>query len=220
MIESGLDMPWGGNSRVDNIDGEILALAREAGCRQITFGFESGSQRTLDILKKKTTVEQNKQAIRLCNEAGIIPQGTFIVGSPGETLEDVRLTVKFIEESGIESAGICIATPYPGTQLWDWAVENNLMPESYTWSDFDYLNTPINLSPEIPKQELLKIIEKVNVLLAIRQKGKVNVLSAVRGIIKEPAKILTILQTLSRDPSLIKNLAKRIFAQVFSRRDA
>ncbi|MBF0320986.1 MAG: radical SAM protein [Nitrospirae bacterium] len=218
MIEGNVDVLWGGNSRVDNLDRESIALAQRAGCRQITFGFESGSQRVLDLLKKKTTVAQNKLAIELCNEAGIIPQGTFIVGSPGETLEDVRLTMKFIEDSGIESAGVCIATPYPGTQLWDYAIEHNLMPETYTWSDFDYLNTPINLSPEIPKQELLKLIENVNILLAIRQMGRVNVLSAIRGIIKEPSKIFAILQSLVKNPSLVKNLAKRVIKQIFSSR--
>ncbi|MBF0458864.1 MAG: radical SAM protein [Nitrospirae bacterium] len=218
MIENNLDVLWGGNSRVDNIDPEILNLAKKAGCRQITFGFESGSQRVLDILKKRTTVAQNKRAIELCNEVGIIPQGTFIVGSPDETLEDVRLTMKFIEESNIESAGICIATPYPGTQLWDWAQENNLMPETYSWPDFDYLNTPINLSPAIPKQELLRLIGKVNILLAMRQKGRVNVLSALKGIVKEPSKVFTIAASLIKNPYLIKNLAGRFLVQVFSRR--
>ncbi|MBF0487602.1 MAG: radical SAM protein [Nitrospirae bacterium] len=217
MIDNNLNVLWGGNSRVDNIDPEILALAKKAGCRQITFGFESGSQRVLDILKKKTTVLQNKQAIELCNEVGIIPQGTFIVGSPMETLEDVRLTMKFIEESNIESAGICIATPYPGTQLWDWAKENNLMPETYAWRDFDYLNTPINLSPAIPKKELMALIEKVNILLAIRQKGRVNVLSAIKDIVREPSKVFTILESLIRNPRLVINLTKRFIAQVFSR---
>ncbi|MCG6551971.1 MAG: B12-binding domain-containing radical SAM protein [Candidatus Magnetominusculus sp. LBB02] len=217
MIEKDLNLLWGGNSRVDNIDPEILALAARAGCRQITFGFESGSQRTLNILKKKTTVEQNRLAIDMCNEAGIIPQGTFIVGCPDETLEDVRLTMKFIEDSSIESVGICIATPYPGTQLWDWALEHNLLPETYSWSDFDYLSTPINLSPAIPKAELLRLIEKTNILLAIRQKGRVNVLSALRDIVKEPSRLVTIAKSLIRDPALIGNLLRRFIAQALNR---
>lgn len=216
IIDNNIEVLWGGNARVDNIDPEILALAKRAGCRQITFGFESGSQRMLEILKKKTTVAQNKQAIEMCNDAGIIPQGTFIVGSPMETLEDVRLTMKFIEDSNIESAGICIATPYPGTKLWDWAQENNLMPQTYSWSDFDYLNTPINLSPAIPKQELLGLIDKINVLLVMRQKGRVNVLSALKGIAKEPSKLFTIVQSLLNNPHLIRNLAERFVSQIFS----
>jgi len=119
MKRENINIIWGANSRVDNIDLEILQIAKKAGCRQVTFGFESGSQKILDVLNKKTTVEQNKRAIELCNKAGIIPQGTIMIGNPTETIEDVRATQQFLKESDIKSVGICITTPYPGTQLWN-----------------------------------------------------------------------------------------------------
>lgn len=103
---------WGANARVDNVSLDLFKLAKESGCRQITFGFESASQRILDILNKGTTVEQNKRAIELCKSVGIIPQGTFMIGNPTETLEDIQATQQFIEEHDVV-AGICITTPFP-----------------------------------------------------------------------------------------------------------
>ena len=114
-----LSVTWGCNARVNDVDRELLELVKSVGCRQVTFGFESGSQRILDVLKKGTTVEANRRAVELCNAVGLIPQGTIMIGNPTETVADIRSTQRFIRESDIESVGVCIATPYPGTELYE-----------------------------------------------------------------------------------------------------
>jgi radical SAM superfamily enzyme YgiQ (UPF0313 family) len=146
LIKENLGIIWGANARVDNIDDDTLKLAYQAGCRQVTFGWESGSQRILDILNKRTTVEQNYESVRMCNRAGIAASGTLMIGNPSETVEDIRLTQKFMEESDIKGGiGICITTPYPGTKLWDWCIETGRVPEDFRWDEFDFHHVPIKV---------------------------------------------------------------------------
>lgn len=157
IIKENIELIWGANSRVDNINKNILKLAKSAGCKQVTFGFESGSQKILDILNKLTTVEQNVKAVKLCNEVGVLANGTIMIGNPTETEEDLDKTREFILNNNIDGGiGICLTTPFPGTVLWDWCKENNRIPDKFWWSDFDYHTIPIRVS-DIPNERLLEI---------------------------------------------------------------
>ncbi|TRZ95503.1 radical SAM protein [bacterium] len=152
--DRGIKIIWGGNARVNEIDKDTLKAVKEAGCRQITFGFESGSQKILDILKKDTTVRQNKEAVGLCRKFGIIPQGTFMIGNPSETKADIIATQQFIRENNIEGAGVCVTTPYPGTELWDWCQKNKRIPENLSWDDLLFDKVVISCSEEFSCSEL------------------------------------------------------------------
>lgn len=135
MREKKIDLIWSCQARSDSIDLETLKMTKEAGCRQIQFGFESGSQRILDLLKNKTiTIKQNRQAIELCRQVGISAFATFMVGNPTETIEDIQATFQFIKDSHIAKGGILITTPFPGTMLWKWCQEHNLIPERVDYS--------------------------------------------------------------------------------------
>jgi len=112
MIEEKLGILWSCATSAHFLDLKTARMIREAGCRQIASGVESGSQRILDVLNKSVTVEQNKKAIKICKEAGLLVHGSFMLGSPTETVEDVRLTQKFILETDIESYRINTA-PHP-----------------------------------------------------------------------------------------------------------
>lgn len=158
MKERKLDIIWGCAATSNDINLPICQMIKDVGCRELCFGWESGSQRILDILGKKTTVTQNKKAIKICKEAGLLATGSFIVGSPTETIEDVRATIRFIEEnvSDIDMYGVNIATPYPGTKLWQWCNEQGLIPESFDWSDFNMTDVPVSIC-DIPPKELDKL---------------------------------------------------------------
>ncbi|MCG2758057.1 MAG: B12-binding domain-containing radical SAM protein [Desulfobacteraceae bacterium] len=204
MKKEDLCVIWGANARVDNIDLEMLQMAKEAGCRQVTFGFESGSQRVLNILNKRTTVEQNKRAIELCNQVGIIPQGTVMIGNPTETIEDVRATQKFIRETNIKSVGVCITTPYPGTKLWQWCEEHKLIPRSFEWSDLDYHELAIPACDTMSPKQIKRLkIETSNI---VAKKTPLNFSEVVSKIIKNPKETIKTI----KNPSIIWATIKRL----------
>jgi anaerobic magnesium-protoporphyrin IX monomethyl ester cyclase len=109
---------WGCHGRVTSAKPEILERMAEAGCVWIGYGIESGSQKMLDAMNKKATVEQAREAIANTRKAGIYPNTTFIFGYPGESLGTIQETVNFKREMGLE-CGSFFATPYPGTPLYD-----------------------------------------------------------------------------------------------------
>jgi len=167
MIENKINLVWAACSRVNDVNEDILKLAYKAGCRQIMFGFETGSQRMLGILNKGTTVEQNAEAIRLCRQAGIISVGAFMIASPTETVEDVRMTQEFIKKNPIDSASAWITTPFPATQLWDWGIEHNLINPNPDWSKFVFtgINKGILVNDTMTVEEIETVFKETNALL-------------------------------------------------------
>ena len=106
-------------SRVDSFDDEMAVLLKEMGVYRVSFGMESGCQKTLDYLKnKKVRLEQISAAVSTAQKYGFECVGSFIIGSPYESAEDIRETFKFIKGLGLKSVQITIATPFPGTGLW------------------------------------------------------------------------------------------------------
>lgn len=115
-------MMWSCNARVNLVDSSLLKKMRSAGCMLVGYGVESGSQRILDEMNKKTTVEQGRKAIEMTWNAGITPFPYMMFGMPGETEETIRETVDFCKDIGIVE-GFGFATPIPGTALYERAVE-------------------------------------------------------------------------------------------------
>lgn len=193
-ITTKFDLEWCCNSRVDNIDVKTLKMVKEAGCGELSFGFETGSQKILDILNKRTTVEQNRKAVELCKKLDIKISGSFILGNPTETLEDIELTRKFVEESNIDRIGFCIATPFPGTGLWEWCKKKNRVPKNFKWSDFDYINIPINCS-EIPTDKLQKVFDDLSAMVIMERK---SIPELIFRAVKFPDKTIKHLPTIMR----------------------
>ncbi len=115
-----LNVTWDASARVNLVDEGILENMKSAGCILIGYGFESGSQKILDLMNKRATVEQAKKAWALTRKSGITCHTTFMIGYPGETMHTIRETVDFCKELGI-AASFFYTTPYPGTQLYEWA---------------------------------------------------------------------------------------------------
>jgi len=204
LKENKINLPWAGNARVDNVDEEILMAAKGAGCKQVTFGFESGSQRILDILNKKTTVEQNSKAIRLCGELGLLANGTFMIGNPTETVKDIRMTQDFIRKHKIYGCGVLITTPYPKTKLWDWCEKKGKIPKNFKWSDYDYRKIPINVS-DIPPKKLKKLYHETAYISM--PKGPVRMQTLLSEAVKHPIRnIRSIIIRPERVASILKRL--------------
>lgn len=112
----------------------ILRLMKKAGCEQIDYGFESGNQRVLALIKGKgITMEDNQRAIDLTNKAGIKVLGTFILGTPTETYEELLDTKEFILKNykRINRFQASCMIPYPGTKVYDLSVEKGLIGHDY-----------------------------------------------------------------------------------------
>jgi radical SAM superfamily enzyme YgiQ (UPF0313 family) len=113
-----LHLNWSCQSRSD-IDRETLVAMRDAGCDLIIVGAESGSQRILDLMNKKNTVETNAAFIRTCNELGIHTWCNMMVGYPDETEEDMQLSLDFVRKTQPTLTNVSQVTPFPGTYLWN-----------------------------------------------------------------------------------------------------
>jgi len=117
MEKKRFPLTWGCHGRVTSAKPDVLNRMAEVGCVWIGYGIESGSQKILDAMNKRATVEQAKQAIVHTRNAGIYPNTTFIFGYPGETVHTVQQTVDFKKEMGLD-CGSFFATPYPGAPLY------------------------------------------------------------------------------------------------------
>ena len=155
MIERKIGLPWGCQTRVDHVSKEILALMKKANCNEVSFGVESGCQRILDAVSKKTTVEQNEKAIKWAKDEGLFVAVSAIIAYPGETRETVQQTMDLLRRMEPDDAYLCIATPYPGTELRS-LVESSGWKISNDWSLYDTMN-PVVENPNLPAEELKKL---------------------------------------------------------------
>ena len=116
-------LPWQIATRVDSVDREILKALADAGCYLVSFGIESAVPRLLDTVEKGAEPEQAEAAVRWAKEAGLKVRATLILGLPGETREESLETIAFAKRLPIDQVRFALATPYPGTRLWEIALE-------------------------------------------------------------------------------------------------
>lgn len=119
LISNNIDIAWRATTRVDLVDKELLALMHRAGCYQISFGFESSSQKSLDLNNKGITIEQSKLAARWAKEAGIEILGLFMLGMLGDTQDSMKKLHKFALELGVDYAQFNEVYLVPGVPLYD-----------------------------------------------------------------------------------------------------
>jgi hopanoid biosynthesis associated radical SAM protein HpnJ len=121
-----LGLTWSCTSRVTT-DYETLKAMKEAGCRLLIVGYESGDQQILKNIKKGATVERARQFTKDCHKLGLVVHGDFILGLPGETHETINNTIAFAKELDVETIQVSVAHAYPGTELYDHVVKNGFI---------------------------------------------------------------------------------------------
>ncbi|MDO8669445.1 MAG: radical SAM protein [Candidatus Buchananbacteria bacterium] len=128
---------WSCHARVSSVDEDILIKMKKAGCILVRFGVESGSPNMLAYLKNNSVkISQSYQAVALCQKVGLPSFGSFIIGSPDETVDDIVQTIDFIQKSGLAYVDVFSMVPYPGTDIYDLAKSDHLIKENTTWDDF------------------------------------------------------------------------------------
>ncbi len=138
LISSKLNILWSCYSRVDTVSLEILKLMKKAGCWNIFYGYESGNQELLDIIKKGITLDQIRMTNAWTKKAGIEIRASFMLALPGETPQMGRKTIEFAKELNPHYAQFCITTPYPGTELYSIAEKYGKL--DYTFSKYSIWN--------------------------------------------------------------------------------
>ncbi len=125
-----LGVTWSCNAKA-NVPRETLKVLKDNGLRLLLVGYESGNQQILYNIKKGMRIEVAKRFTQDCHALGIKIHGTFILGLPGETKETIQETIRFATEINPHTIQVSLAAPYPGTFLYDQAVENGWLDSSH-----------------------------------------------------------------------------------------
>ncbi|MBD3229223.1 MAG: radical SAM protein [Candidatus Lokiarchaeota archaeon] len=159
IIEHGLSYKYySAQGRVDDIvkHPKIVDRMAEAGFKMLFIGIESVKQASLDKIGKRTTIEQNKEAIESLHDHGITIFGSMIIGNVGETIEDVKRDIEFCEKMDIDIMQFTPLTPYPGTKLYEEALEKDWI-KNFDWEDWNLVD-PIMRTPDLSIKEIKELV--------------------------------------------------------------
>ena len=152
-----LKLTWSCTSRVTT-DFETLKAMKEAGCRLLIVGYESGDQQILKNIKKGATIERARQFTKDCHKLGLVVHGDFILGLPGESRETIKNTIKFAKELDVETIQVSVAHAYPGTELHEFALKNGFITsESKMVDEGGHQMVQIEY-PDLPASELMEAV--------------------------------------------------------------
>lgn len=132
-----LNLKWRCYMRSNNVTADMIKAMKKAGCVEIGMGVESGSQKILDIVDKKTTVVQNTKMVQMCKAEGIVANVFIMIGLPGETPATVAATKRWMEEVKPDKFGFNIFMPYVGTPIYNnpnhYDIQIHPIDESKMW---------------------------------------------------------------------------------------
>jgi len=114
-----LDLVWDCGTRVDMVDRELMETMRGAGCLGVWLGVESGSEVILGAMNKGIKLAQTRRAYKIAHDVGLMTIANVVLGFPGETVETARETINFVKELNPDHVGFYVATPYPGTPMYE-----------------------------------------------------------------------------------------------------
>ncbi len=154
-----LKLTWSCTSRVTT-DYETLKAMKEAGCRLLIVGFESGDAQILKNIKKGATLERARQFTKDAHKLGLVIHGDFILGLPGETRETIQNTIAFAKELDVETIQVSVAHAYPGTELYEYAVKNGFMVNGNKMVDEGGHQLAHIQYPGLPADEILHSVHR------------------------------------------------------------
>ncbi len=138
LIEKNIKITWAcpNGIRADRVDKELLSLMKQAGCYRVSFGAESGNQKVLNGIEKMQTVEEVKNAFKLCKEVGLIAYGFFMFGLPDDTEKTMQETIDFAKECDPDVAKFGIMIPLPSTPIYEKWKGTYITSEN--WDDYSF----------------------------------------------------------------------------------
>jgi anaerobic magnesium-protoporphyrin IX monomethyl ester cyclase len=156
-----LGVTWSCNARA-NLDYESMRLMKQAGCRLLDVGYESGNDDMLKKMKKGITTADSRRFTRDAKRAGLMILADIILGMPGETKETAEQTLKFVKELKPNIVQYSIATPIPGTEFYGWAKDNKylLVDDLKESLDKDGFQKCIVSYPEFTSEDVAHYVDK------------------------------------------------------------
>ena len=180
IIKRRLDIKWYARIRVDTVNRSILELMKEAGCRVVSYGIESGSPRILDVIRKNITLDQVRECTRLCSKLGFHVKVFFMFNHPTEKIRDIEATILLMDEIR-QWPNVSIKTAmtyiYPGTEIEQIAKDEGILPRNFSWNSpyYSQRNKDYKLSPavpcfeHIPFEDLIPFIQTGSVRTLLRR---------------------------------------------------
>jgi len=157
---------FSGSCRANIVDTELARLLSRMGVVSVGMGLESGDKDTLRYLKgENISPEDNRRAVRELKKVGIAVGGSFIIGSPNESREQILRTYDFIRKSRLDTVIVNLLTPFPGTPIWDYAKKKGLVSED----GFDFSRLDVNVYRQPEKAIIMsEVLTQDEILLLYR----------------------------------------------------
>lgn len=156
LISRGNKITWGCNMVVNTLDVDLLKLMRRAGCTDLFMGVESGSPSILTAMKKPYTVENIRYGFKLTKEIGFTRRAYVLLGMPDETLQDIDMTERLVEDISPDVVGFTILAPFPGTFFYD-----SIKHKDIDWTGIDEYKNDITATRTLTNNELHEIQKKL-----------------------------------------------------------
>jgi radical SAM superfamily enzyme YgiQ (UPF0313 family) len=153
-----LGITWSTNSRA-NVDYETLKILKDGGLRLFVVGYESGNAKILENIKKGVRIDRARRFTKDCHDLGILIHGTFILGLPGETKETIEESMRFAREMDCETIQVSLASPYPGTELYDYVTKNGFLAVDPLLDESGYQKCTVQY-PGLTNDEIYQAVER------------------------------------------------------------
>ncbi|MCK4336242.1 MAG: radical SAM protein [Candidatus Aenigmarchaeota archaeon] len=164
LIKRGIKTPWICNARVDTLDEETMILMKKAGCYLYKVGVESGNQKILNWIRKGTTIQQIKKFFKTTKKVGMQTFASFMIGYPEETKETIKQTFDLAKEIEPDMVQFVILQPLPGTPLYSWMAEREMLPENIEWDKYLTSEGFVDIvfkHPKFSQEEMRQICSKL-----------------------------------------------------------
>ncbi len=179
IIESGLKITWSSNTRADTMDEEMARMMYKSGCRLVSIGVESGSQKMLDNIGKKITLDDIRNTVKILKKNKIKIYNYFVIGLPWETEETVEETIKFAIELDSNFISFYTATPLPGTKYFAYAMLNRLVEGNLDFRSAYY--EPVVRSEHLSKERIFELHKQAVKRFYLRPKFILKTLLSLRS---------------------------------------
>ncbi len=156
--ERDLDFYWGATARVDTLSEKLLRKMKDSGCITLFLGVESADQQHLDNLNKKITLDRIRNTFELTRKLDVRTIASAVLGMPGDTRQSIERTINFVKSLNPSYAIFSLATPYPGTDFYIMASEQNLIKVN-DWSKYTLLS-PVLETVDCSLEELKNLQKK------------------------------------------------------------